>query len=94
MAISVLNGTMSNATNSTACQIALGGKARWIYLTVNARAAGCFATAGTGSTGVSTAGMFNFATGLVHIFQFMPGEAKVWNHVATAANTYGILEVY
>jgi hypothetical protein len=93
MAIVNTSGTMSAATNSTACQVALTGKAQYIYLSVWDRAYGWFSKT-TNSTGITTAGGLSYSTYQIYAFEFMPGEAKYWYHVATAGSAYFITESF
>jgi len=93
MAIVNTSGTLTNATNSTAAQIALTGQAQWLYFSAFARAhiKICGSTA---SSGVSTALGLAIATGDTYVFQFQPGEAKYLYQVGTAAEPFSIMEVW
>jgi len=93
MAIYNTSGVMSNSTAATGCQVSLTGKAQWIYLSMHARG-NCFFAKDTASTGTGTGIGLCIATGDTYVFQVQPGEAKYWFHVATAAESYYIMEVF
>lgn len=92
MAIVGTSGTLDNSTASTGTRIALGGKAQWIYVSVQSQTYGYFAPS-TASTGTGTGIGLTFATGDHYVFQFQPGEAKYFLHVATGTNSYYIMEI-
>ena len=93
MAIYNTTGTLTAATNSTAAQIALTGKAQWLYFSAYARA-NITINQSTASSGVSTDIGMAIATGDTYVFQFQPGEAKYLYQVGTAASPFYIMEVW
>jgi hypothetical protein len=93
MAIINTTGTLCASTATTGCQIPLSGKAQWVYLSVYAQTYGLFAQS-TASSGSGTGIGLAFATGDTYVFQFQPGEAKYWYHVATAASEFHLMEVF
>jgi hypothetical protein len=93
MAIKTTTGTLDASTASTGTMVPLSGQAQWIYVSVWARTCAYF-TGTTGTTGTGTDIGLQLASGEVYPFQFQPGQAKYFLHVATGALPYAIMEVW
>jgi hypothetical protein len=82
MAIVMTTGTLSNDTNTTGCQINLSGNADFRNSNQDT------------STSCGTGLGLTLATAETYAFKFYHGDCNRIFHVATAAGSYGVMEVY
>ena len=93
MSIKVTTGTLDASTASTGTMVPLSGQAQWVYVSVWARTCAYFSH-GTASTGTGTDIGLQLTSGETYGFQFQPGQAKYFVHVATGALPYCLMEIW